>query len=278
MAALSRNMRIKRDKPNNNAGRENLQSTKKQLKKSTISKYVFYAFFIIIITAVCVWFCYDKFFVIKKCVLKYEGNLPYTEEQVLQKTGLDGGVHLYGFDKAQVARNVRYNLPYIDSFELKRIWPDTVVFEIQPALPSMYTVIGENAFVLSQSLRVLSQTKDFEYIESNQLVNVRINNVTSCVAGEYMQTLNDEGKTLEQLYKLLNEHDIIRDVDEIDVRNKFDMKFNYKSRFVVELGDKKNLDLKIRFMIAIEQKLNENQSGIIDVSDENAKEGMLKDF
>ena len=56
------------------------------------------------------------------------------------------------------------------------------------------------------------------------------------------------------------------------------MSFGYKSRYLVKLGDKRNLDLKIRFMISIDEKLGVNSGGVIDVSDENVKEGIVKGF
>ncbi len=262
----------------NQASFETLGSVQKSSRQRGIKSKL--ASFLIVASAlvVVVWFCYTKFFLIKKCELKYEGNLDYTEEQVLQGAGLAYGMQLYALDKQTISENIVYNLPFIDSYELKRVWPNKVVFEIIPAVPSMYTVIGNNAFVLSQSLRVLSQTDDFSYIESNKLINVFISDIKSCVAGEYLQSDKDSADTAKKIYQKLCQYGIVGDVTEIDVSDRFDITFSYKKRYEVKLGDKRNLDMKIKFMIAIEEKLPETKSGIIDVSDENAKEGVVKSF
>ena len=257
---------------------ESLESVKKQNVKSSAKKHIFTFVLIAAVLTVAVWFCYDKFFIIKKCVLEYDGTLPYDETEVLKGAGLDYGMKLYEVNKDTIAENVLYNLPYVDGFELKRTWPDKVVFKIEPAVPSMYTVIGENAFVLSQSLRVLSMTDDFEYIETNRLINVKMSDIASCIAGEYLKTDSDNASTVQELFSKLGENGILSDVNEIDITDRFNITFGYKSKYLVKLGDKKNLDLKVRFMKAIEEKLTSDSGGIIDVSDENAKEGIVKDF
>ena len=264
----------------NNSGRgkvseKSLGEVKKDLR---VKRHGISVLVLVFVLLLCIWFCYNKFFLIKKCVLEYDGNLDYTEDEVLKGAGLDYGMKLYELDNDTIKENVLYNLPYIDSFKIKRIWPDKICFEIVPAVPSMYTVIGDNAFVLSQSLRVLSQTDDFDYIDSNKLINVKIQNITSCVAGEYLKTDSDSADTVKLIYSLLEENGILSNVDEIDANDRFDMSFGYKSRYLVKLGDKRNLDLKIRFMISIEEKLGVNSGGVIDVSDENVKEGIVKGF
>ncbi len=277
MAVAAGGVRVRRMESEPRA-RETLENTKKQLKKTALRKYFLGALALVILVTVCVWFCYNKLFVLKKCIVEYDGELGYTTEEIMQGCGISYGMRLYEFSESDIQSNAKYNLPYIHSIEVKRSIPNKVVLKIVPSKPSFYTVIGNDAFVLSQDLKVLSCTDDFEYIESNKLVNVKIADVTSCIAGESLEAKGEETETLKQIYSLLSQNSILQYVDEIDVSNAFDLKFNFKSRYVVKLGDKSNLDLKIRFMISIEQKLNDTQSGIIDVSDENAKEGVVKHF
>ncbi len=228
------------------------------------------------VAIVGIWLCYTKFFVIKKCTVK--GEIPYSADEVLSGAGLEKGMLLYELDKKTVEKNVMYNLPYIDSFEYKRYWTGNVVFEVEQALPSMYVTLADECFVLSQSLRVLSQTRDFSYIESNRLIHVKTNDIERCVAGEFLQTRIETDDVVKEIYDLLKNHNLLSHVSEIDITDRFAISFTYKQNFVVQLGDSKNLDKKIRFMMGIEEKLHEGSSGIIDVSDENVKEGIVKSF
>ncbi|MGN1121857.1 MAG: hypothetical protein ACI4RV_05785, partial [Eubacteriales bacterium] len=58
--------------------------------------------------------------------------------------------------------------------------------------------------------------------------------------------------------------------------NKFSLSFLYKQRFTVLLGDADNLSVKVRFMKSIADERAETDSGIIDVSDEDNREGVFK--
>ena len=257
---------------------ESLKEVRDKKKSSDAAKHFFGAVTLIAVLVVGAWLCYTKFFLISKCEIKCDGELEYTADEVLRGAGLEYGMKLYEVSDGEIAENIVYNLPYIDSVKVKRVWPDKIVFEAVPAVPSMYTTVGDKAFVLSQSLRVLSQTDDFSYIESNRLIHVLFGDIESCVAGEFLTAGGDDAETVMEIYSLLCENDLLSQVDELDITDKFDISFGYKSRFVVKLGDKRNLDLKIRFMRAIEEKLTDGASGIIDVSDENAKEGIVKPF
>ncbi len=256
--------------------RKNLEQVRIKEKKRKIRNAVVSTVLIATVAIIGVWLCYTKFFVIKKCTVK--GEIPYSADEVLTGAGLEKGMLLYELDKKTVEKNVMYNLPYIDSFKMKRYWSGNVVFEVQKAIPSMYVTLSDECYVLSQSLRVLSQTNDFSYIESQKLIHLRTNDIERCVAGEFLQTRSDIDKTVMEIYDLLTEHNLLSYVSEIDLTDRFSISFTYKQNFVVELGDGKNLDKKIRFMLGIEEKLHEGSSGIIDVSGENVKEGIVKSF
>jgi cell division septal protein FtsQ len=207
-----------------------------------------------------------------------KGDVPYTADEMLLGAGFEKGMLLYALDEKTVEENVMYNLPFVDSFKMKRFWPGTVVFEVEKSEPSMYITLADENFILSQSMRVLSQTKDFSFIESENLVHVKLSSVERCVAGEFLVTKDNSSETAKEIYSLLCDNSLVSDVGEIDITDKFDISFSYGNNYVVELGDNRSLDKKIHFMIGIVNQLHEGTSGIIDVSDENVKEGILKSF
>lgn len=232
--------------------------------------------FCAVVLLVCAYLCYSKLMLIKTC--KVEGQVPYTNDEVLLGAGLDYGMHMYEKELEQIEENVKYNLPYVDSFEIKRRFPSTIVFEVVQAKPSMYTVISNQMFVLSQSLRVLSDTDDINYIEENKLLFVEFGEITKCVVGEYIVADKDAMEITKTIYRSFEEMGMLSNVSELDISDRFDINFNYKSSYTVKLGDSNNLNQKIKFMNAIAEQLTGASSGIIDVSDENVKEGIVKNY
>ena len=209
--------------------RKSLEALKKAQKRKKIRNAAVSTLVIFCAAVFGIYLCYTKFFTINKCVIK--GDCQYTQEQVLQGAGLYKGMLLYELDKKTVEKNVKYNLPFIDSFEYKRYWPGTVVFEVIEAVPTMYITIGDENFVLSQSLRVLSQTRDFTYIESMHLMHIRTNDVERCVAGEFIKARNNTDKTIVELYSVLVSQKIENDVSEINLDDRFNISFTYKNNF-----------------------------------------------
>ncbi len=232
--------------------------------------------FVVAALVVGVYYCYTDLMVIKKCVV--EGDLPYNNDEVLKGAGLDYGVHMYALSNDEIKENIVYNLPYIDTYTIKRKFPSTVVFNVTKAQPSMYTVVSDEMFVLSQSLRVLSSTKDIDYVEKNKLINVRFGGITKCVAGEFLVAEDNSMNLAREIYKVFEDEGLIPYVSELDVSDRFNINFNYKASYNVKLGDSKNVSQKIKFMKAISKQLTQGGSGIIDVSDENIKEGIVKNF
>lgn len=256
--------------------RKRLEEVRKEQKRRKIISVTLSSLIIAAVCIVGVWLCYTRFFKVSKCVVK--GDVPYTADEMLAGSGYEKGMLLYALDEKTVEQNVMYNLPFVDSFKMKRFWPGTVVFEVQKAEPSMYVTLSGENFVLSQSMRVLSQTKDFSYIESEKLLHVKFSSVERCVAGEFLVTKDKSADTAKEIFALLEQNSLVSDVGEIDLTDKFEISFSYKNNYVVELGDNRSLDKKIKFMIGIVNRLHEGTSGIIDVSDENVKEGILKSF
>ena len=58
------------------------------------------------------------------------GNNRYTEEKVVQASGIQLGDNLFHMNKNQVARQIRQQLPYIGEVTIRRSWPSTIVITV----------------------------------------------------------------------------------------------------------------------------------------------------
>lgn len=58
------------------------------------------------------------------------GNSRYTEEKVVQASGIQMGDNLFHMNKNQVARQIRQQLPYIGEVTIRRSWPSTIVITV----------------------------------------------------------------------------------------------------------------------------------------------------
>lgn len=260
------------------AGTDVVSAKKRAAKKKAKNKL--YAFLIVLILIfLTFWLLFDKVFVIKS--FRISGETVYTEEQAAAlagRIGLNSGIHMFGFDKAEKEKLAKYALSEFDSVEIAYDIPNTIIFKVKESVPAMYIDQGDYSFVLSEGLRVMSMTEKGANPEADGIIHVIIDGVSSCIAGEFLETENSSDEILKELYSVLKEEGALADAGEIDLSNRFQISFQYKDRFTVLLGDAENLTVKVRFMMSIEEMLKDSDQGYIDVSDENFREGIFKAY
>lgn len=225
------------------------------------------------------WLLFDKLFVIRN--FRISGNNEYTAEQAelaAESIGIHKGAHIFGFDKKAAEAKAKYSLSEFDSIKVTFEMPDTVVLKVEEAVPSMYIIYGDKGYVLSESLRVISACNDTSECDSMGLIRIELDNIVKCVAGEFLVTEGKKDELVKRLYSVFEEEGIAADITAIDVSDKFDITFNYKKQFEVKLGDEKNITVKIRYMKAIIKELKGDDSGVIDVSDDEYRDATFKPY
>lgn len=58
------------------------------------------------------------------------GNSRYTQEEIIEVTGIEQGDNLYGWNKFAIAQRLRETLPYIGEVSIRRALPSTVVITV----------------------------------------------------------------------------------------------------------------------------------------------------
>ena len=259
--------------------RISLAAAKKERAKKKIQNIFFASCLVIVLLILSGWLLFDKLFIIKD--FSVVGTKEYTSEQSVefaQRIGLKKGMNVFGFYKKEAEKKAKYYLSEFDSVNIGYDLPHGIVFKVKEAVPAMYISENGNNYILSESLRVISVTQDASVPESLYLKKVYISGIVKCQTGEFLETDNDSDKVLKELYAVLKENKAITDVAEIDVRNKFALSFLYKGRFTVKLGSAENLTVKVRFLQSIVNQLKDTDSGYLDISDEDLREGILKSY
>ena len=101
-----------------------LENIKQYRRKAEIKRKLTAVAVLCAVVIVGAFLCYTKFFKIQKLVVK--GECPYTEVEMMEGMGIQKGETLYGKSDKEIKQNVKYNLAFIDSMKISRIWPDTM--------------------------------------------------------------------------------------------------------------------------------------------------------
>lgn len=84
-----------------------------------------------------------------------QGESPYTVEQLADAFGHAPGDNMYGFSKSAAAQRITTQLPYVESVNIRRRLPSTIVFRVTAAQEGFYIPWQEGYAVLSTQRKVL---------------------------------------------------------------------------------------------------------------------------
>lgn len=60
-----------------------------------------------------------------------EGNSRYTQEEILEISGIQSGDYLVLMNKGQITKQIRQQLPYVEAVSIQRVLPDGVVIKVR---------------------------------------------------------------------------------------------------------------------------------------------------
>ena len=244
-------------------------------------------------------------------VVDTEGGDPpnlgiYSEDAILAALNVHLGDNIYGFDPAQKAETMEQAMPYLESVQVRRRLPGTVVVQVQAAEPK-YTIQGDFGWaMLSSRLKVMAVQADpfdEELTEIKLPVNtpvagqrLQISEVPSAVLGEAFAASEAENadsassaatdaeaqqaleeatqnmqETFDELTTLLDKESLLDGINCIDMENLQEITLSYQNRLVIKLGTGNNLPYKLQLTGVIVRNddgncLSDSDRGTLDVS------------
>lgn len=260
---------------------DSVVQTKKKSKR--ISKIL--AVLIVVAAAVLGFYmCSEKLLIIKNIeVVNSETGeitqLPYTEDELMSFLGISKGMKLYEHSASEMEMSAKYSLTYVKNLDVSRRWPSTVVLNVIPESPLYYVTIENNMYILSDELKVIDVTGDVELVETNKLKLLRVASINQCIKGEKILIDKDIEEIILNITSVLETENCLSDVTMINVTDKFGIELMYDTKYIVKLGDSKDLSNKIKMMNAIiKDKSEKIVSGTIDVTKDYGKTGTFKKF
>lgn len=224
----------------------------------------------------------------------------YTEQQLIDATGIQVGDNLYGFSTREKSDQLLAQMPYLDVAVVTRQAPGTVIIRVQPAVERFKMEYSGSWLVLSEQLKVLR----VEPAEPDNLVQLDalLPEGAATTPGSFL-TLDapseptalatampsgtatpenaDEADTaqetpnevLNELLGKLDQYGLLDGTTVLTMQKMTELSFLYQGRVSVQLGTANNLDYKIRFAAYIildtgGDGLASSDRGTLDVSDQ----------
>ena len=231
------------------------------------------------------------------------GNSMYSQSEIQEASGISQGSALLLVNKTTAASRIRAQLPYIDEVRVGINLPDTVKIEVVE-LETAFAVAADDGsyWLINSEGRLIEQITAKAASDYLKIDGVRIKSTTvgdQAVAAE-MPTEPPPEETGEQeeqeeadeeaeeegppeappaqrldvalqIVRQLGEGEEIREITSVDVSSIYDLQIWYGTRFQVKLGGVSELSYKLDYMLAAISQLESYQSGVLDLTFQEAK-------
>ncbi len=210
------------------------------------------------VTAVTIFF--------KIQIVTVTGESRYSKEQIAQASGLQLGENLVLFDKFAAIDSIFAQCPYLDEIQMRRRPPDEIEIIVTECVPAAVLKGERGSWLIDKKGKILEKTTNFQGENFPVIVGAQPD---SPEVGKYVEFLQqDTKKTLLFLLNTAEDDDILKDIEEIDLSQQYDIRFRYLGRFTVRLGTTEDLEKKLKWLHTItEDKLSPNVTGTLDLSD-----------
>lgn len=212
------------------------------------------------------------------------GTQKYTAYDVVKASGIKDGENLLTLRKPEIGGRIMEALPYVTKVRPRIKLPDTVIIEIVES-EVVYSLEAADGswWLMRGDGKVVEQTNEADAGRHTQIKGVRLANPVvgeQAVAEEPEPEETEEAgeaapvtvlgsERLEILLSVLGyleSNSIIGDAASIDVTNINNLELWHGERFQVILGDRTNMDHKLKSMKAAIEQMESYSSGMLDVS------------
>lgn len=185
----------------------------------------------VVLVVAAVLLCLHVFFKVSN--IQVAGDEVYNTEQVTEASGISVGTKLFLFSEKDAAAAIEKTLPYVEKAEIKRSLSGTVTITVTAAKAVAAIDNGEAFTLLNLAGKVL---EDGVMTVNDDIVILEAGEITSAVPGELL-ALADTAALADYtaVMQALVEQEIVG-VTQLDIRDRANIKAQYKDRILLKLG------------------------------------------
>ena len=187
------------------------------------------------------------------------GNSRYTQQAVINATGIDLGDNLFGVSKTQVSQNIRRRLPYVQAVQVLRRLPNTVSITVTESAAAAQ-LEGEGGWLINASGKLLEQANGEQVLTVTGLTPAAGTHLVTDEAAAFKR------ESLLGLLQALEERELLEQAMSIDLTRDAWIEMEFTQRFRVKLPYGADYLHKLRALEAAISSREEYETGIMDLT------------
>ena len=187
-----------------------------------------------------------------------QGSEKYSSEEIVSVCGIKKGDNLFVSSVSEA--QIKEKLPYIESIEIERRLPGTVVLKVKDAAEYACYLIEGKYYAVSESGQVLNVYEQ----KPQELFEIRTADV-KCVLGRTAEFSGENTIGLiDEITSLASEYSL--SLDRIDLTDELAVTVNVEQRFSVNFGTSNNLEEKFAHLSGMIKNIDGGKTGKINLS------------
>ncbi len=202
----------------------------------------------------------------KITVVQTSGNVIYSSQELVDAAQIELGSNLFLLDTGAVKERILSEKLFVDSVNVRRKMPDTIVLEVRESQLLACFRFGGSYFVVNRRCQILS--KGDEASVAGYIVLEGLEPLAPRVGEKLVLSESEGGKLryLEDVMAVLLDRELYHNVLSIDAANPAALKLDYQGRLTVNLGSNEQLERKFDVLEGILKDLSDYDDGVIDLS------------
>ena len=189
------------------------------------------------------------------------GTSRYSQQQVLQASGIRQGGNLFLLNKHQAAASITEQLPYVESVRIRRQRPNALHIEITECAHPRALEQDGAGWRLNGSGKLIDklqpgQGESYPLVTGLALTSPQLNRLA-------VPDNADKWDTLRQLWQQLLSKDMAGSVQSIDLEDPSRITLRYLDRFDVVLKKDDDFDYRLNYLAAVIGRLDGSDQGTI---------------
>jgi cell division protein FtsQ len=197
--------------------------------------------------------------------IQVKGNMIYSEEEVVDASGLELGDSGLLTARPLVVRRIRRSLPGVSQASISLVLPDRMVISVEETSAVAVLQTSRGPILLSEECRVVGGFRGDEA----ELLRLRGLEPLETGEGELLQVKETDSTKfsyLREILPLVAEMGFRGQIQDMDISNVSNLQFSYLGRYTVRMGKQEGVSGKLDLMRRIAENLGIGDSGVLDMS------------
>ncbi len=198
--------------------------------------------------------------------IRVEGNEHYSDQEIINATGLETGDNIFFFDKFSSISRAYTKLPYLEEVTVERQLPGRLTIRVVESKALAYLAVGDEEWTIDRSCKILGKAVEGEL---ETLIPIYGIQPGTLMIGERLTRADGVEERVDYLAELLDqiqERGLAGDTEWIDFTDSNKVFFKYTDRFQVIVGKGEKIEHKFALLMSVLSQLQEGDVGTIDLS------------